>query len=141
MLFNTTDTNKDYIKESDEMLGKAFSWFDKIKMGAAGSGKLVIEEFSPKMQSENLISSAVFYAKVELRPKGIIVHFTNGLDRYSWTIPYYRLLIYNFQNFTIHANGHFIKFKKDKNYKDNKKFIEKMIDLKNDFLDLGYYDG
>ena len=68
------------------------------------------------------------------------MHFTNGLDRYSWIIPYYRLVIYNTQTFSVHANGHFIKCKKDRYYKDSKKFIKKMSDLKNDFLNLDYYD-
>ena len=45
------------------------------------------------------------------------------------------------REFSIHANGHFIKFKKNKNYLDNKKFIDKMIDSKIEFLNLGYYDG
>ncbi len=141
MLFNTTYINKEYIKESDEMLGKAFSFFEKIKMGRVSSGKLVVKEFSPKLQAENLLTTSIYYSTIELRPKGVIVHFTNGLDGYSWLIPYYRLVIYNFQTFTIHANGHFIKFEKNKNYKDNKKFIQKMIDIKNEFLNLGYYDG
>lgn len=141
MLFNTTYTNKEYIKESDEMLGKAFSFFEKIKMGRVVSGKLVVQEFSPRLQSDNLLTTSIYTSTIDLRPKGIIVHFTNGLNRYSWLIPYYRLVIYNFQTFTIHANGHFIKFEKNKNYKENKKFIKKMINIKNEFLNLGYYDG
>jgi hypothetical protein len=141
MLFNTTHTNKDYIKESTEKVGKAFSFFEKIKMGGVGSGKLVVQEISSKLYPENSLSSAINYTNIELRPKGVIVHFTNGLNQYSWIIPYYRLVIYNIQSFTIHANGHFIKCKKNKDYQDNKKFLNKMIDLKNDFLNLEYYDG
>ena len=141
MLFNTTITNKEYIKESNEILGKAFSFFEKIKMGGVSSGKLVVEEFSPKLQSENLLIPAINYTNIELRPKGIIAHFNNGLNNYSWIIPYYRLVIYNIQTYTIHANGHFIKCKKDEVFKENKKFLEKMTDFKNEFLNLGYYDG
>jgi hypothetical protein len=141
MVFNTTHTNKEYIKESKEEVGKAFSFFEKIKMGGVDSGKLVVQEISSKLYPENSLSSAINYTNIELRPKGVIVHFTNGLNQYSWVIPYYRLVIYNIQSFTIHANGHFIKCKKNKDYQDNKKFLNKMIDLKNDFLNLEYYDG
>ncbi len=141
MLFNTSYTNKEYTQESIHKLGKAFSFFEKIKMGGIGSSRLVIEELSTKLQPKNMQSIAINYANIELRPKGIIIHFTNRLDRYSWIIPYYRLVIYRTQTFSIHANGHFIKFKKNKNYLDNKKFIDKMIDSKIQFLNLGYYDG
>lgn len=141
MLFDTTNFNKDYLKESKDTLGKAFSFSEKIRMGGVSSGKLVVEEFSAKLQPKDLFPSVINYATIVLRPRGIIVHFKNGLTRYSWIIPYYRLVIYHTRTFTIHGNGHFIKFKRNKNYQKNKKFLEKMIDLKNDTLNLEYYDG
>lgn len=140
MLFNTSYTNKDYIKESIHIVGKAFPFFEKIKMRGIGSSRLIIEELSPKLQPKHMLSLATNYANIELRPKGIIIHFANRLDRYSWIIPYYRLVVYSAQTFSIHSNGNFIQFRKNKNYLDNKKFIHKMIDFKNSFLKLGYYD-
>lgn len=110
-------------------------------MGGTGSGRLMIEAFSSKLQPKNSQASAIAYANIELRPRGVIVHFTSGLERYSWIIPYYRLVVYNTQTFSIHANGNFIQCVKNSNYRDNKKYIAKMIDFKNDFLNLQYYDG
>ena len=140
MLFNTSHTNKAYTKKSIEIVGKAFSLLEKIKRGGVGSSRLVIKDLSTKLQPIHLQTIDDNYANIELRPKGIIIHFTNRLDRYSWIIPYYRLVVYRTKTFTIHANGHFIKFNKDKNYLANKKFINKMMDSKIEFLDLGYYD-
>ncbi len=141
MLFNTSYSNKDYRKESTHIVGKAFSFIEKIKNGGIGSSRLIIEELSPKLQPKNREAIATNYANIELRPKGIIIHFTNKLDRYSWIIPYYRLVVYSTQTFSIHSNGNVMQFKKNKNYQDNKKFIDKMTDLKNNFLNLGYYDA
>ena len=141
MLFNTTYKNEDYLTESKRLVGKAFSFFEKIKTGSIGSSRLVIQEFSQKLQPKNRIASEINYANIELRPKGIIVHFTNRLERYAWVIPYYRLVTYNTQTFSIHAEGNFIKCVKNKNYRNNKKFIDKMIDIKNSILNLEYYDG
>ena len=141
MLFNTSYTNKEYTKESAKMLGKAYSFFEKLKMGGIGSSRLIIDELSPKLQAKNPQTAAITYANIELRPKGIIVHFANRLDRYSWIIPYYRLVTYSNRSFSLHANGNFIKFRKNKNYRSNKKFIDKMIDLKINYLKLGYYDA
>jgi len=141
MLFDTSYRNREYRKESNNILGKAFSILEKIKIGGIGSSRFIICELSAKLQPRNMELLAINYANIELRPKGIIVHFTNRLDRYSWIIPYYRLVTYSTQTFSIHSNGNFMKFHKNKNYTDNKKFINKMIDLKNDFLNLDYYDA
>ena len=141
MLFNTSYLNKEYNNQNIEILGKPFSLFEKIKMGGTGSGRLMINEISANLKPKNLQTIAINYGNIELRPKGIIIHFTNKLDRYSWIIPYYRLVIYNSQTFSIHSNGNFIKFQKNKNYIDNKKFIGKMMDLKSTALNLEYYDA
>lgn len=141
MLFNTSYANKEYTKGSTQMVGKAFSFFEKIRMNGIGSGRLIITALSTKLEPKNQQTIGINYANIELRPKGVIIHFTNRLDRYSWVIPYYRLVIYSTETLSIHANGNFIKFKKNKNYQDNKKFINKMIDFKNNFLNLEYYDG
>ena len=141
MLFNTSYINKEYNQQSIETLGKSFSFFEKIKMGGIGSSRFIINEISPNLKPKNLQTIAINYANIELRPKGIIIHFTNKLDRYSWIIPYYRLVIYSTQTFSIHSSGNFIRFEKNKNYIDNKEFIGKMIDLKSNFLNLEYYDA
>ncbi len=140
MLFNTSHKNEEYTIESATLVGKPFRLLQRIKQGGIGSGRLMIREVSPKLNLGKVEFSEIDYGNIELRPKGIIVHYTKKLERFSWIIPYYRLVIYNAQSFSIHANGNFIQFLKNKNYKENKKFINKMIQLKNEYLNLGYYD-
>ncbi len=140
MIFNTTYKNEEYDLESASLVGKPFGLIQRIKQGGIGSGRLMIYKISPKLNLGKLKFSEIDYANIELRPKGIIVHYTKKLERFSWIIPYYRLVVYNAQSFSIHANGNSIQFLKNKNYKENKKFIDKMIQLKNDFLKLEYYD-
>jgi len=140
MIFNTTYKNEDYAIESASVVGKPFRLLQRIKQGGIGSGRLSIHSTSPKLNLGKLKFSEIDYANIELRPKGIIVHYTKKLERFSWIIPFYQLVIYNAQSFSIHANGHFIQFLKNKNYKENKKFIDTIVQRKNDFLDLEYYD-
>ena len=140
MIFNTTYSNENFHKESNLHLGKKFNLIERIQRGGIGSGRLIINETSPKLNTAKLKFSEIDYGSIELRPKGIIVHYTNKLERFSWVIPYYRLVIYDAQFFIIHANGNFMQFFKNKNYRDNKRFIKSMIDFKNDFLGLTYYD-
>ena len=141
MVFDTTYKNKDYNQQSTSLVGKPFSFIEKIRQGGIGSGRLIINSKSPKLDLGKLKFEEIDYGNIELRPKGIVVHYTRGLERFSWVIPYYRLVIYNSQFFSIHANGNFIQFLKNKNYRDNKKFIDKMNCTKNDHLNLSYYDS
>ena len=141
MVFDATYKNKDYDQQSTSLVGKPFSFIEKIKQGGIGSGRLIINSKSPKLDLGKLKFEEIDYGNIELRPKGIVVHYTRGLERFSWVIPYYRLVIYNSQYFSIHANGNFIQFLKNKNYRDNKKFIDKMNCTKNDHLNLSYYDS
>lgn len=140
MIFNTTHKNEDYDIESASLVGKPLNLVQRIKQGGIGSSRLMIHKISPKLNLSKLKFSEIDYANIELRPKGIIVHFTKKLERFSWVIPYYRLVVYNTQFFGIYGNGNFIQFLKNKNYKENKKFIDKMVQLKNNFLNLEYYD-
>ena len=141
MIFNTTYNNEDFKIHSKELLGKPFSFLERLKMNGNGSGRFMIYELSEKLYPKQKQFSELNYGNLELRPNGILVHFTNRLERYSWCIPYYKLVVYNASYFSIHAEGNFIKFLKNKNYTENKKFIDKMIDYKNEFLNLDYYDG
>ena len=141
MLFNTSYKNEDYAKESNHLLGETYSLLERLKMRGIGSSRLVIEELSPALTPENMQKIDINYANIELRPKGIVVHFSNRLDRYSWLVPYYRLAIFSTETFSIHSNGKVIKFKKDKHYQQNKKFINKFRDFKSAFLNLDYYDA
>ncbi|SEB44167.1 hypothetical protein SAMN04489761_0737 [Tenacibaculum sp. MAR_2009_124] len=131
IIFNTTHTEKADLKEMNRLIGKSFSFFDKLRIGGVGSSRLIIHSVSQNFQSIVNKVSDLSYANIELRPKGIILHITNQLKRFSWVIPYYKLVIFNGEYFSIHSDGSFIQMIKSGNSNINKKFIDKMIDLKN----------
>ena len=72
----------------------------------------------------------MIYSNIELRLKGIIVYIAEGLNRFSWVIPYYQLVVYKTPNYSIHSNGNFIRFSNDLNIKENLKFFKKLINHK-----------
>ena len=74
--------------------------------------------------------SDINYGNIELREKGILVHINKGLQNFSWAIPTYQLHLYRTNGFSVHAQGNFVRFKSNKLLKENKKFIDKLIDLK-----------
>lgn len=141
MIYNTTYNNPDYTEVSNSLLGKPYPLIKKIQLGGIGSGRMIIAQLSEGLRPKQLQFSELDYGNIELRPAGILVHFTNRQVRFSWCVPYYKLHIYNSSYFSIHAEGNFISFRKNKHFIDNKKFIDKMIDAKNEYLKLDYYEG
>jgi hypothetical protein len=134
MIYNRTLFDKDEAKEINTILGDSFSFFQILKLRGIGSSRFVIDSVSEKLsQTMNKVSD-INYCSIELRPKGILVNITQQINLFSWVIPYYKLVIFNSNTFSIHANGSYIKMVKDKNYLNNKKFITKMLKLRQDSL-------
>jgi len=130
MLFNTTLNNKDATATMNDLLGKSYPFLKAIKMGGVGSKRMMIDAVSPGFLKVINAVSDVNYGNIELREKGIIVHINKGLKNYSWAIPYYQLHTYKTKGFSIHAQGNFVRFKSNKLLKENKQFIEKIINCK-----------
>jgi hypothetical protein len=130
MIFNTTLNNKDATATMNDLLGKSYSFLKAIKMGGVGSKRMIIDAVSPGFLKVINAVSDVNYGNIELREKGIIVHINKGLKNYSWAIPYYQLHTYKTEGFSIHAQGNFVRFKNNKLLKENKQFIDKVINCK-----------
>ena len=130
MIYNTTHTNKEADEIFNDLLGKSYSFFKAIKMGGVGSKRMVIEEVSPGFSKQLNSVSDINYGNLELRDAGIIVHINIGLQNFSWPIPFYQLHTYKTNGFSIHAHGNFVRFKNNNLLKENKKFIDKIVDLK-----------
>ena len=130
MIFNTTLNNKDTAASINEMLGKSYSFIKAVKLGGVGSKRMVIDAVSPGFSDLINAVSDINYGNIELREKGILVHVNKGLKNFSWAIPYYQLHTYKTEGFSIHAQGNFVRFKSNKLLKENKKFIQKIVDFK-----------
>lgn len=130
MIFNTTHNNKDATATINDLLGKPYSFIQSIKLKGTGSKRMMIDDVSIGFKSIMNTVADINYGNIELREKGLLVHINKGLKNYSWAIPFYQLHIYKTNGFSIHAQGNFVRFKSNKLLKENKKFIDKLIDLK-----------
>ena len=130
MIISTTHTNKEARELTNDLIGLPFSFFQSLKMGGIGSKRMIIEETSQNFHQYINKVSDINYANIELRPEGIIILLNKGLSNFSWIIPYRQLVIYKTDRLSIHAQGKYICFKNNILYKENKKFISKMIMLK-----------
>ena len=130
MIYNTTHRNKEATSIFNDLLGKQFSFLQSIKIGGSGSKRMIIEEVGVGFKKYMNTVSDINYGNIELRKQGIIVHINKGLQTFSWAIPFYQLHTYKTSGFSIHAHGNFVRFKNNKLLKENRKFIDKIIELK-----------
>ena len=130
MILNTTHRNKEHENLINDLVGKRFSFLQSIKMKGIGSKRMIIDEVSSNMKSYTNTISDVNYANIELRPSGILIMINKGLKNFTWIIPYYQLVIYKTDGSSIHAQGRFIKFRNNNNFKENKSFFDKLLDKK-----------
>lgn len=114
----------------NDLVGKPFSLFKSFKLGGIGSARMIIQETSPNMNQYLNTVSDINYANIELRPGGVLIRINKGLQNFTWAIPYYQLVIYKTDGSSIHAQGRYIRFARNKFFKENKKFFNKLLDLK-----------
>lgn len=130
MLYNTTHTNKETVRAIDQMVGKPYGFFESLKLKGTGSKRMIIDEVSPNLKSVINAVDDINYGNIELRPQGILIHITKGHKNFTWAIPYYQLVIYKINGSSIHAQGKFVHFRNNKTFKENKKFFDKLLDIK-----------
>ena len=130
VIFNTTYSNKDAKATIKDLVGNSYSFIEAIKRKGVGSKRMVVEDVSPGFKNMINTVSDINYGNIEIRKKGILLHITKGLKNYTWAIPFYQLHIYKTSGFSIHAQGNFVRFKNNKLLKENKKFLDKLLDLK-----------
>ena len=133
-LYNITYKNKETEKEINAEMGKPFGLIEKLRLGGIGSRRMIIENFSEDLKNLTLKVSGIQYANIELRPNGVIIHINQGIYTHAWTIPYFRLSIFNGDFFTVHGGGSHIQFNKEKSWKENKEFLQKIVKLKSEFV-------
>ncbi len=130
MILNTTHYNAEHKQIISDLIGRPFSLVQKLRMKGIGSKRMIIDEVSPNMKSLMNKVSDINYANIELRPKGILIRINKGLKNFTWVIPYYQLVLYKTNGSSIHAQGRFVHFRNSKTFKENKKFFDKLLDLK-----------
>lgn len=134
MLLNTTYKNDEHELIIQDLVGKPFSLKKKLILRGVGSGRMVIDEASPRLEQTLLNGPDLNYANLEIRPKGILVRITRRLDNFTWIIPFYHLHIYKTSGLSVHGQGQFLHFRENQMLRNNKSFFRKVSNLKLDFM-------
>lgn len=133
MVLEITYSNKEVEQRLNEKVGHPYSFLKRIKLNGVGSKRMIIEEVSPNLKSFVNTVSDISYGSIELRKKGVLVHIHKGLQRFVWAIPFYQLYLYKTPSLSIHAQGRFVLFKKNRTYKENGSFIAKLFRFKDEY--------
>ncbi|MCR8667988.1 hypothetical protein NO995_09870 [Aestuariibaculum sp. M13] len=133
MILDTSYTNKANNELINDLVGRPYSIFEKLKLRGVGSKRMIIEQASPNFKPFLNSNSNINYANLELRPKGLLIRFNKGLQTFTWIIPFYHLTLFKINGSSIHAQGKFIHFKNNITFKENKNFFKKLIDRKLQF--------
>jgi len=110
MLFDTSYSDKRITRQINEAVGHPFSFLERIKMGGIGSRRMVIGDISEEYQKYLKAAHYQSHANLELRPKGLIIHFRHKLEAYSWIMPYASLAVEASDSLRLASEGKFISF-------------------------------
>ncbi|RYM32577.1 hypothetical protein ERX46_15035 [Brumimicrobium glaciale] len=139
MLYTTSIRNKEEEKEINSLVGSRYNVIDMFyrKIGAIGCSRMEVLEYSKLFNGIMDRRKQAVFANIALRPNGIIVVVNIRLSDYSWVIPYHYLSIFKTDILVIHGQGEFLKLKITGD--QNKKFIAKVLKLKNEQSSQDYY--
>lgn len=106
MIFKTTYIDKKVSLEMNHLLGKKYSFFQKVKRKGVGSSRFIVQNVSVGLLEFIHPKPYISYVNIEIRPKGIIVFFNKKYQTWAWCIPFYHLTIFKSKHSSIHAQGH-----------------------------------
>ena len=133
MIYNSTYTDIEKDLETDNLVGKKYNLIKSIRLGGIGSKRLIVDEFSLNFKKLIQQKNDIIYSNIELRKNGIIVYVVDSQRRFTWVIPFYKLVVYKTPSFSIHSEGNFIRYSNKLNPKQNLIFFKKVLDHKYNF--------
>jgi len=130
MLKNISYNNLNVIDEINKLVGKPYSFLEKIKRGGVGSKKLLITKADKVIESLLILDQNINNCNIEIRSNGIIIYFRSLLETYGLIIPYYKLVVFKVSEneYTFNVDSKFVKIK-IKSEKDHA-FIRKIMEEK-----------
>jgi len=114
MIFDGTYLDKETEEELVDQLGKPFGLIERFKLGGIGSHRMIIDKSSTGFQEIMDRATGTVYGSIERRPKGVLVHLNVKNTPYSWSIPFFKLVFYRSDYFSIHADGEYLSFRKNR---------------------------
>lgn len=135
MIYNITYDKREVIDEIESNVGAPYSFLSRLKMGGIGSEKMHIIDASPLIEGLLQYEDQPNYCNIELRPRGVLIRFKYRVETYGWAIPFGKLSVYKSDgSYRIYGDADFIKVTKMLNSDALKKFMDKLLDRRVEYL-------
>ncbi|MCH9660854.1 MAG: hypothetical protein K0U54_08070 [Bacteroidetes bacterium] len=133
MLRNVSYNNPETIREINTLVGKPYSFFQRLKKGGIGSPKMVVVGSSPEINALLTVDNRTHFTNIEMRPNGILIGFRSRLESYAFVIPFYKLVIYKAERevYSIYSDTGFVKISPCTYDRPIHSFMKKLILAKN----------
>ncbi|MDA0380322.1 MAG: hypothetical protein O2869_03265 [Bacteroidetes bacterium] len=130
MVWNTSHSDLKIERQISALVGESFSLLKRFEMRGIGSPKLEILQASTELHTILAVNQDRLRCSIELRPKGVIIHFKSRLDTYALPIPYHKLSIYKGESnsYSLFMDHYKLKIKADD--PKVKAFIHKVLNAK-----------
>ncbi len=136
VVFDITYSEKAVIEEVNQLVGKPYSFFQRLQLGGIGSERIQIMESSPKVSDFLQHDVAINYCNLELRPKGMIIHLKYKLKDLAWVIPWGKSSFFSSAHgLKIYGGADFVVLQKMYRGSNLDKFIKKMMKARATYLD------
>lgn len=131
MIRNISYNYKEVNEEISGAVGKSFSFMKRLKIGGNGSQRYVFIEACKDIERLYEGDNKTRFCNIELREKGIILHFRARQETYVWVVPYYHMSLFKSdESFSIFSGAEFVRLKAAHSARLNHNFIKKILDLK-----------
>ena len=131
MIKNISYNYREVNEEITGTVGKSYSFLKRLKLGGSGSQRYVFIEAVKDIEILYEGDNKTRFCNIELREKGIILHFRARQETYAWVVPYHLMSLFKSDDsFSIFAGAEFVRLKAAHNAKLNHSFVKKILDLK-----------
>jgi hypothetical protein len=131
MIKNISYNYKEVNEEISGAVGKSYSFMKRLKLGGSGSQRYVIIEAFNDIEQLYERDNKTRFCNIELREKGIILHFRTRQETYGWLVPYYLMSLFKSDDsFSIFSGAEFVRLRAAHNAKLNHSFINKILNQK-----------
>lgn len=128
MILNISYNDEEFTKRIASLVGKPYTFSDRIKMNGIGSSRFTINEYSTAFTKLLDRNNFINYCNIELRPGGIIISFKSLLDTIVWVIPFYKLTIFkNKEQYSFYSDVDYLKISNNHRMSVNEDFIKKLL--------------
>lgn len=131
MLFDTTYKDRKTERAINLKVGKPFSFIERWRLKGIGSKRMTILDISTEYRKYISSTNVPSNGNIELRPKGVIIHFRHKLETYSWAMSYADLQVEKGASLKLTAEGKFITL----SHLPTEHFLSKLLSLQNSTAD------